>query len=195
MKGEPAPALGYLREGCMNKKRMFWFSLAFVALMALSTVLGGCATLPSSLYETYSLKYGELGFSFEYPTYYRLVGKDTAREPDWVKVLFARTRLVRGLTDNFFEVSTGSPPLNELLSGEKDLVVLERYSTTVAGVPAEFVAFSSTGFSNTTTVTRAVFFEVNVWLWQVALRSEEAGADQGKLDFEHIIETFKVLPD
>ncbi len=184
----------------MNRLRKLSISISFLSMVVALTALFGCSTLPASLYQTYSLKRGEAGFSLEYPSYYRLVGIDAYGSRDLnspFKVQFARTKRVRGLTDNFFEIVIGGPKIDQALSvvGANNPVVLERQSTTVAGLPAETLAFSSKGFSGSQTITRAVFFEVDEgWTWVIVLRSDEGGADIAKAEFEHIIETFKVIP-
>ena len=178
----------------MNKIPIYRLLLTFVTFLVISTTLGGCASLPESLYKTYSLKHGDVGFSFEYPAYYTLVSKYAPSDPSYgVKMLFTRTKQVKGYSDNFFEVYIGGPSIDEALSGTNDFVELERYTTIVAGMPADFVAFSSTGISNIATVTRVVIFQVGSKYWRIALGSEEAGAAQNKLDFEHIVNSFKIL--
>jgi hypothetical protein len=55
------------------------------------------------------------------------------------------------------------------------------------------VAYSYPDRSLTSTVTREVFFAVNGILWNISTYSSAAKADEAKLVFEHMINTFKVL--
>lgn len=177
---------------------------AVTALMAALSILTGCGSLPASLYRTYSIKHGDVAFSFQYPTYYRLIHTYTRSDPNAsVEVMFARTKLVRGYSDNYLDVSAGSPlaaerrpmvVINQLLSDAMHRTELERYSTSVAGIPAELVAYSYTSNSGVLMVTRAVYFNQNIRLWRIELGSDETGADVAKLDFQHVVETFKILP-
>ena len=58
----------------------------------------------------------------------------------------------------------------------------------------ELVAYSDTDPKIGATITREVFFSVNGVLWNIFIYSAVAKTDEAKLDFEHIIDTFKVLP-
>ncbi len=184
-----------------NRMKRIWAPVG-LALILLSALVSGCSSLPNALYTTYSLKRTVQSFSLEYPTYYRLLAIDTFGRRDKngpLKVQFARTKRVSGLTNNFFEITIGSGRPDQVLASAAgiagDVLVLERNPTRVAGVPAETVVFSSTGFFGKPTVTRSAFLEVDqASTWSIALRCEESGVEQGKVDFQHVIDTFKILP-
>jgi len=176
------------------------FELLFTLLLSLSMVAAGCNSLPESIYQTYSLERNNNSFSFEYPTYYKKIATDTGGQHDMnksFKVTFTRTKRINGLTDNFFEITIGSPNIYQVLSGPgaDDVIVQDQYETEVAGKPATIVTFTSRGFHNPNTITKAAFLKVDdVWTWSIVLRSEEAGMEQGTTDFQHIIDTFKIIP-
>jgi hypothetical protein len=71
---------------------------------------------------------------------------------------------------------------------------LERTSITIAGAAGELVAYSFPDLKNAPTITREVFFDVDGVLWNIYIYSGTDKSDETKLDFEHIINTFKVLP-
>ena len=64
----------------------------------------------------------------------------------------------------------------------------ETTSTTVDGQPAELLV------AHTAMPEREVFFDYEGRIWEIFIYSESSQADQAKLDFQRIIDTFRILP-
>jgi hypothetical protein len=86
-------------------------------------------------------------------------------------------------------------------SGFKDFELLQRFTTTVAGTQGQGFVASYSSFRHPTHpvpgwnpyVTRQVFFGSNGLIFQVSILSDASTAEVEKADFEHILETFKIL--
>lgn len=63
---------------------------------------------------------------------------------------------------------------------------------------SELVAFRTAGFGHLAHIPeiecRYVFFEVGEQLWCIDICTDIKEAEQAKSDFDHIVETFKILP-
>ena len=187
-------SLPSFKEEILQKQLKFWSFLILVILVAPFVV--SCTT---SQYKTYTLKHNAIAFSFEYPSGYKKILNYLKSNPEApIGIRFAL-----GVSkDPVFGVDIAGlysekvdPQDAARISGshtpEQEL---ERTSITVAGIPGELVAYSSTDFQNAPSVTREVFFSVNGVLWNIYIYSAPDKADEAKTDFEHIISTFKVLP-
>ena len=149
-------------------------------------------------------------FSFEYPRDYRRIS--TYAKPDPVppiEVTFGRGTSFfsrRGM-DSKFEVSLSSAiyaqptpevAIEEMLSGlQGGTQPLERSSVSVAGLPGELVVFRSKGNGDLANLPeiecRCVFFEAGERSWRICMCADASRADQAKLEFDHIVETFQIL--
>jgi hypothetical protein len=175
----------------------------FLLLMALLATAAVNCTPPSlpdtSQLKTYTLKHYGDHFSFEYPAGYKIVSTYLQSNPNaTVSVRFAWHG-----TDPTFSVNIDSPVAETknipagaaaIAGGHTPDQELERASIPIAGTTGELVAYAGVDIQNYSSVTREVFFDINGVLWNVNISSSTAKADQAKLDFEHIINTFKILP-
>jgi len=88
--------------------------------------------------------------------------------------------------------------------------VLERSSVNISGISAEQVVYAYDEFSvrnplpdaplkgtpsgsSLIWVGRAIFFDHDGLVWFIRMKSIEEAAEKTKLDFEHLIETFRIL--
>ena len=154
------------------------------------------STRPSSAYETPVIT----RFSFEYRSEYRKVmtyAKDNRAAP--LEVRFALATGAFGCVrpaDTVFGVNIDWPDrdwrdakeavdrtIAGLVSPE---LVRERSSITVAGIPAELLV------CDTAMPERAVFFDYEGRIWNIFVYSQSSQADQAKLDFEHVVASFRL---
>ena len=146
-------------------------------------------------------------FSFEYPSGYRKVMTDARSEPPAPLVVrFAKATGVFGCvrqTDTCFGVSIIWPSreardaleaVDRVISGLDDPnLVRERSSAAVAGIPAVQVAYRDPRVLDRPEM-REVFFDYGGRIWNIFIYSETSRAEQAKLDFVHVVQTFKILP-
>lgn len=191
---------------------IFW---VLVWSMLAALVAGGCSSTPP--YKTFSFEHRTkpnaqypveqvTHFSFEYPRGYKRSGtyaKDDPVPP--IIVWFARATGTFGCvrrTDTIFGVNVGWSPesgnateaASRALSALGDGgLVRERSSVMVGGLTGEQVVYHDPRQPNAPEV-RAVFFDYEGRIWEIYIYSETARAEQAKLDFDHIIQTFKILP-
>jgi len=88
--------------------------------------------------------------------------------------------------------------------------VLERSSVNISGISGEQVIYTYDDFSRRMPlldaplegepagpsliwIDRAIFFDYNGLVWFIRMKSTEETSEQTKLDFEHLIETFRIL--
>lgn len=94
--------------------------------------------------------------------------------------------------------------IDEVIEGGKkwpSFELLERSLVSVAGFSAEQVVYidtllpfpSGSGEDQPLQITRAVYFNDGNSLWIIESKSEVGMADQVKADYEHILQTFKIL--
>lgn len=185
------------------------------ALLLASVAVGGCS---SSAYKMFSFEHRVkptpqhpeeqiTHFSFEYPRAYRRSGtyaKDDPVPP--IIVRFARATGTLGCvrrTDTVFAITIGlgfpgytnateaaSRAISALGEGG---VVREHSSVTVAGLTGDQVVYHDPRQPAAPEVS-AVYFDYGGRIWNIYIYSETTRADQARLDFEHVIQTFKILP-
>ena len=185
----------------MKKQLKLWVFLILVVLV--TPAVSSCAT---SQIKTYTFKHYGVSFSFEYPSSYKRISSYIQDNPGApIGVRFARARGFFGLlsTDPVFVVNIDSPlsvkepdpkSTANIAGSHSADQELEGASILIAGTVGELVAYSSSDFQNTPSVTREVFFSVNGILWSISIYSGIAKADEAKLDFEHIVTSFKIMP-
>jgi len=90
--------------------------------------------------------------------------------------------------------------LDHRQQGLPDFRLLERSTITIAGVKGERIAYSYSGFyfssehaPQTGTAYKA-YFDSKGLIWKLSLIADEyAAAERAKSDFEHLLETFRIL--
>ena len=189
-----------------------WLLVGFVLA---AIVAGGCSSSP---YKTFSFEHRVkpnaqhpveqvTHFSLEYPRDYRRIS--TYVKPDPVPPIIVRFARATGTfgcvrrTDTVFGINIGwgsrgmwnaMEAVDGAISGLGDPdLVHERSSVTVAGTAGEQVVYHDPRQPSAPEV-RAVFFDYDGRIWEVYIYSETARAEAAKLDFAHIIQTFKILP-
>ena len=199
----------------MSKRLTFWASVVLVSLMAAAPTVDACST---SEYKTitmqhsvgssspYSVQYA-IHFSFEYPSGYKRISTYAKSNPGApFSVRFARGTGALGCvqrTDTVFGVNVNWPyseARNAREAADRTVtglgtpeLVSQRSFTMVAGIAADLLVFRDPRMPDTPE-ERAVFFDFDGRIWNVFIYSDTARAEQAELDFEHMLETFKILP-
>ncbi len=195
------------------KRKLVIFLSALAVVAAMAAACGG-----TSPYKTFSFDHRTkpsaqnaaeqvTHFSFEYPRDYRRTS--TYVKPDPVPpigVRFARATGTLGCvrqTDTVFGINIGygfSGYMNAAESASRAVsalgeggLVREHSSIIVAGLTGDQVVYHDPRQPNAPEV-REVFFDYDGRIWDLYIYSEAALAEQARLDFEHIIQTFKILP-
>lgn len=195
-------------------RKLGGISRLLVGSILAALVASGCST---STYKTFVFEHRTepnaqypveqvTHFSFDYPRDYRRIS--TYAKPDPVPpigVRFAKATGTFGIvrpTDTFFGIGIGWSPeqsnaseaVNRLISGlGAPSQVYERSSLVVAGITGEQVIYHDARMPNTPEA-REVFFDYDGRVWNICICSTDGFAEQARLDFEHIIQTFKILP-
>jgi hypothetical protein len=193
--------------------------LLLILLLALLVVtLLGCN---NAEYRTFTFEKG-VNLTFEYPSHYRrdliysyVEGKSagritfldrlsskvsiygfiwvTIRDPSGVYP-YAKTAIEQ-IASGEYDIYTSGP-------GELNRDILERSTIIINGIPAELIVYShKVGFierlpyesSKIIRINRTVYFDHNGLLWSIAIESDEDKAEQARADFEHLLQTFKIL--
>ena len=197
----------------MVLRRVFKILGLLLLLLLLALTMGACTTE----YKTYTFFHQSkpqphyqtaytTHLSFEYPRDYRKEHTYTRSAPNApVEVSFERGGIFDcSSTDTTFGFSVGTPTLewrnaktavNRRLSllGNSS-VVHERSSTTINGLPAEIIVYTYPEMRRNLTEAREVFFDFDNRIWNIFIYSDTSRAEQARMDFDHILETFKILP-
>lgn len=183
----------------VDKQQTLWISLGLIALMVAVPTLTGCNT---SQYKTYTLKHGAVHFSFEYPSYYKKQSEYLqSSELAPIGVRFVHRQPAAPSEDTVFGLNI-APPAPEwrdakaavarIISLGDTIQVTEQSPINIAGISGELVVYLDSRMPNTPSV-REVFFVSDALLWNISIYSDESEADQAKVDFDHILQTFKIL--
>jgi hypothetical protein len=182
--------------------------LLMLLLASLMVTLPGCN---NSEYRTFTFKKG-VNFSFEYPSHYKI--EDVrAYEQEQVsgKVILydklsSKVSLFGFINITIIDASEKFPNarvvIEQIASNELKKDILERTTININGIPAELIVYSSKiGMIpeappkswEIVRINRTVCFDYSGLIWVIIIESDEDKADQAKADFEHLLQTFKIL--
>jgi len=194
------------------------YKLAIIFLVILSTLM---LTLPGCLspYRTFSYTQGVAHFKFEYPRDLEKV--DVSRTDKYSGVYFTREIVKDGWFDmDLYILVDKAPELDARSRLEKDITrleealkvskVLERSPVVISGISGELVVSTYDLYSHRIPwpdpvfkgapqgpelieISREVYFDNNGFAWYIRMTSTEEVAEEAKADFEHVINTFKIL--
>jgi hypothetical protein len=188
------------------KYRLFYSILAGLLFLFL---VGGCGSSP---YKSFTLRSGVGHFFFQYPARYEV--RKTELRPDLgysFVVLYGPYQeeekdfaMVTVAVDKADEYEPSAETAVEhylsLVSQRRDFRLLERSSieVTADSIPAEQFVFSNLwamrlGSEPVTEIGRVVLFEHSNLIWEISMCSSMISSDIYKVDFEHILKTFKIL--
>jgi hypothetical protein len=179
----------------------------FVSLLALALLASAC-TAPyrtyTFLHETkpvtgYGVGY-RTHFSFEYPAGYKLVNKYAQSAPQApINVRFSSGTTTFGVNvglpnrDTRNSKMAADKTVDSVVSFLNDPTLIQRSAANISGIAAEIIVFpDNRGPGNL--MVQAMFFDFDDRIWDLFIYSQISSAEQAKLDLEHIVETFKILP-
>ncbi len=198
----------------MMKKIIYCVSF----LLLINMIFSSCADTNVNSYKTFVLNEGTVHFSLEYRTYYRvdrvkpgddtgLVSKDTMD----FELISPKIKQTNDYTR--IEVIVEKP--NTLLPDAKsaieraernasswaDYKLLDKYELTIDGVQAYRIDYQNINIipaiagvpGKPISVYREVHFDAKGFVWMIQMRSDSSTAEADKADFEHILQTFKIL--
>ena len=176
----------------MKKQLKFLICIIIAALIAPAVV-----SCTSSQYKTYSLKHNGISFSFEYPSGYKKILsyiQDNPAAP--IGIRFALNNDPVLMVNIAGNLSEKNPDLNAVATtagSHTPQQETERSSITIGGTTGVLVVYVFPDTQVPSTITREVFFNINGILWNIDTYSSATKADEAKLVFEHMINTFKIL--
>jgi hypothetical protein len=166
-------------------------------IVALILLLPAAASCTSSQDKTYTLKHNGISFSFEYPSGYKKILsyiQDNPAAP--IGVRFAINNdpvLMLNIAGNLSEKNPDLNAAATIAGSHTPQQEIERTSLTIGGTTGVLVAYVFSDTQLPSAITREVFFNVNGILWNISTYSSAEKADEAKLVFEHMIDTFTVL--
>jgi hypothetical protein len=181
-------------------------------------ILPGCN---NSEYRTFTFKRG-VNFTFEYPSHYKInsiysyVEGKSAGGVIFFDKLSSKDSIygfidvsIRDASEKFPNAKTaieqivlGERDKDTLVVGELDEDILERTTININGISGELLVYShKVGLierlpyesSKIIRINRTLYFDHSGLLWSIIIESDEDKAEQAKADFEHILQTFKIL--
>lgn len=186
----------------------FWY-VPIVAIVGLVLLAGqGCRSGP---YETFTLKKGVGHYTFEYPSGYTIDIVEVRDDLAYSNIDLSSTKYGWFVSMGVLVATdTGEPPTpSELLErdisrvrGDPDFQLLERSTVVIAGMEAEQATYSYQQIQRpvpdkpTTyvpVVQRHIYFSQAGRLWFLSAQVPQAVSDVGMVDFEHVVQTFKIL--
>ncbi|MBN1643307.1 MAG: hypothetical protein JW856_00580 [Dehalococcoidales bacterium] len=169
-------------------------------------------------YNTYEMNEGTIHFSLEYRNYYKVEvvhpGNDTGNATKDIMYLYLISPKIKQTNDyTRIKIIVGKP--DDLTPDAKsaieraernaaswaDYKLLDKYELTIDGVHAYRIDYQNrniipaiAGVSGPRIeVIREVDFDANGFSWMIQMSSDSSTAEADKADFEHILQTFKIL--
>ena len=194
--------------------------LVLAALSAL-LLLGACSVSDDS-YKTMNVKNKIASFSFEYRAYYREVEGPEVLGGDsvYVNLIAPKKRMSfpnpepGGKPDTvsleyvpaYIGVAAYNPEVSGLTAAERiervlytearwpDFKLLERSNVIVAGIQAELIAYQTNQIVGPPVVYMAdVYFDYGGFTWAFDVKADLDLAETVRADFDHVLQTFKIL--
>ena len=193
-------------------------SAAGIVLLASITLFGACQVRSGSTYKTFSMTEGIAHFSFEYPSKYEITDYYSDNEILTVTLTEPFNKQAKDST----KISVGIVPgnenypqdyINSLIrkrSSDPDfnLQELEQADLFVSGKQAKLFVYqerdlgrimagvyygTNEDISTLNEIIREAIFYYNNLAWVIAIDSDSSTAEVDKADFDHVIQTFKIL--
>jgi len=199
-------------------KKIILFA-AGILLLASTTLFGACQDTNNSPYKTFTMTEGIAHFSFEYSSQYDI--KESVSNEDkgisYVTLVGPYNRDAKDTPE--IGVIVGSPSsenyaedkINNLITKFSDdpdfnLQELEQADLLISGIPAKLFVYQERDLgriiagiyagvdtSAVIEVIREVLFTYNSCDWMIYIDSDSSTAEADKTDFDHVIQTFKIL--
>jgi hypothetical protein len=194
-------------------------NLLLVIILCLNTLaITSCTSTINSAYRIFTLHAWDNRFYFEYPASYQKPFVDRTALPNLISVTI--TSVIGNdygndpyigitlLNSEYYSTDAKTMLERDLEEYESsyyytNFELLDRSQITVSGLQGEQFTFAYTfhpdplspraGENPFPMVQRVVYFSSNRVIWHLTLSSSLSIADEAKIDFEHILGTFKIL--
>ena len=184
----------------------------FILLTALSIIMISSYSCNNEEYRLFTFKRG-VHFSFAYPSSYYVDSIYTyvkAKSVGGIDLIDKTSH--GGIPDGYGGIGVAEAG-NKYLPSAKEVIeekassssvieILERSPIEVDGISADMLVYShktgtivekSPEYYNVLRISRIVCFDHNGLVWEVDIDSFDFKADQAKVDFDHMLQTFKIL--
>ena len=203
----------------MNKITNIFRNLMIIGVLCITIVFS--LSCNNSEYRTFTFKKG-VNFTFEYPSHYkkdsigsyvegRIAGGVTFHDKlpsdgNWYDVIFIV------ISDKRTGYTTPKEAIEAIITDSLTKEIIERTTVTMAGLPGELLVYSYPGWVTDgpsgilscssshskvdkapIRVNRVAYFDDGSKIWMIEIESAERKAEQAKADFDHILQTFKIL--
>ncbi|OGO18776.1 MAG: hypothetical protein A2Z15_07840 [Chloroflexi bacterium RBG_16_50_11] len=192
----------------MIKLRAITIILSILILVGIFPA--GCANDDSGYVRVTAVKRG-ISFSFEYPAlYYKYTSDvfDDNTNDHSVVLLYRSPGNFQGKADKQIYIRPCEPlpdrpdastwteeHLKILKNGDPRYELIERSTIQVAGISGEMAVYNTSVLGNYLsapyTVCRDAYIDYQGYIWKISVMAVTAIEDEVKLDFEHLIKSFK----
>jgi hypothetical protein len=199
----------------MSNKRI---CLILYILMLNCLFFNSCQNMDVNSYKTFTLTDGNVHFSLEYRSYYKIKEVHPSFDTGNASDTFLDFTLISPKikqTKDYTRIKVLADKPDHLIPDAKSNVeraennasswanykLYDKYETTIDGIPAYRLdyqnqniipAIAGTG-GPAIEVYRELYFDAKGLVWMIQMSSDSSTAEADKADFEHIIQTFKVL--
>lgn len=200
----------------MQRKLIF----IILTLLFLVSLLSGCQAIDKNPYKTYVQDKGVIRFSLEYPSNYVIDSIKPAQENGTISdrevYLSFKGPVDRNENDYAHILLSAGPPDERFFANAKDSIIrakrnasswadyklLNESEISIDGVKAyridyqiRSVVYAIAGISKepALAVYRDVRFDAKGFVWMIQVSSGSSTAEADKLDFEHVLQTFKII--
>jgi hypothetical protein len=186
-------------------------TIILLGLMLLIVSLSGCRVASNPDYMIFTMKDGLGNFTFEYSSRYEVKESYTQKDISAVTLIgpfiqeikdYATIKILISPPDKLTpDAESRIKRAERNASSFPDYTLLEKSELEVDNVPAYRIDFMERnlqpidrGLSKPPIeVFREVYFDTKGLRWMMQMRSDSSTADSDKPDFEHILQTFKIL--
>ena len=202
-------------------KMLLWIRLLMMITISISTLgITGCAGPTNSAYREFTLRMGSTHFSFEYPASYQKPHVDWTALPQLTSVTILHVIGNGGessidshigiylMYSKYYSTDAKALLESDLAEYENgsyvsDFKLLDRSQISVSGIQGEQFSYSHTWYPDALSpkssgnpypmLGRIIYFYSDGVIWELSVDSPLSTAEQAKIDFDHILQTFKIL--
>jgi hypothetical protein len=202
-----------MMEMRINTSRNKNVSCLFLVLIIIPLlVIQGCSSYTiadmGSGYNAFTWKSGPNQYSFEIKSNYKVISKnlsDTASDVFFINPEATNNKIVTQIMVSNSKLEAGENSYSEAMDrslshlNEPEFRILERFPVNVLGNPGEEVIYSykrifeDSRIAPVPSISRELMFTRDQRLWWFSIDSPESSDESAKSDFEHLIQTFKIL--
>ena len=195
------------KKGTAKLRKVSFFILLAVSITII--LFNNCARKGIEGYRQGTVYEGGASFSFEYPSFMLDLSVNESNELNSVRVASVGFLNSEGKGKGKEFLFINGTPKNSTLSDyremldfhlvevqrtHKDYLLLEQKSVLIDGNEGEIIVYSYTN-SYTLDYNKGytAFFNSGGFVWKIELVVDQVALDRSTVDFEHILDTFKIL--